>query len=60
MPYAIFDRLSGEQIGTSFPHKEQAWTEAYERKMVIQGRLSERGEDIHMLLQHYEIKEFTE
>ncbi len=54
--WAIFDRYSGQQVGKEYPHREQAWTEAYERKLVMNGRLGERGQYLDMLHPTYEIK----
>lgn len=56
MMYALFDKLSGEQLGPSYPHKEQAWVEAFERKLVQQGRMGPRGEELQLLDSRYEIR----
>lgn len=58
--YAIHDRLTNLPIGKTYPHEEQAWTEAYERKLVQQGRFGSRGEKLDLLHPNYEIREVKE
>ena len=58
--WALVDRFTDQIISKMYDHKDQAWTEAYERKLVMQGRMGSRGEDIHLLNPNYEIKEVSD
>lgn len=57
--FALFDRISNEMMGKPHQHKEAAWVEAYERKLVMQGRMGANFEHIELLRPDYEIREIT-
>lgn len=52
--YALFE--GDNQISKAHPHREAAIVEAYERRIMISGRLGRNGKHIDCLPNRYEIK----